>query len=102
MNTPRPGRLELALWESDRHADVLADALSRWAALPGAPALRDIESDTALRQLTDQLLFRFMKLQDSISERLVPATLGSLAEPFESWPMRDRLDRLENLKAAVP
>lgn len=59
MNTPRPCRLGLALWESERHAGVLADALSRWAALPVMPALQGIES-----------------------------------EPFESWPMRDRLDRL--------
>lgn len=36
-----------------------------------------------------------MKLQDAMGERLVPGTLERLAEPYESWPMRDRLDRLE-------
>jgi len=43
------------------------------------------------------LLFRFTKLQDALGERLVPATLHQLAEPYESWPMRDQLDRLEKL-----
>lgn len=27
----------------------------------------------------------------------MPATLQQLAEPFEDWPMRDRLERLEKL-----
>ncbi|MGA8054987.1 MAG: hypothetical protein WCA12_14190 [Burkholderiales bacterium] len=89
-------RLALARWEADRHAAVLSDALAEWDGLP-APSLEAIEGDRHLRQLTDQLLFRFMKLQDVIGERLVPATLGWLAEPFEPWPMRDRLDRLEKL-----
>lgn len=38
-----------------------------------------------------------MKLQDCLGERLVPATLDALAEPYEAWPMRDRIDRLERL-----
>lgn len=89
-------RLGLARWEADRHAAVLSDALEEWDALP-APALDALEGDPTLRRLTDQLLFRFIELQDVVGERLVPATLGLLAEPFESWSMRDRLDRLEKL-----
>ena len=96
MTAPQTDRLALARWEADRHAAVLRDALARWQALP-PPGLEAIESDPALRQLTDQILFRFMKLQDAIGERLIPGTLGRLMEPFESWPMRDRLDRLEKL-----
>lgn len=93
----RPDRLAQARWEADRHAAVLADALASWAALPTVPDLAAIESDKALRAQTDQILFRFTKLQDSMGERLVAATLDALAEPFEAWPMRDRLDRLEKL-----
>ena len=48
-------------------------------------------------RLLDQILYRFSKLQDAVGERLIPATLASLAEPFEDRPMRDRLDRLEGL-----
>ena len=56
-----------------------------------------IEADVGVRQLTDQILFRFMKLQDTLGERLIPGKLGRLLEPYEDWPMRDRLDRLEKL-----
>jgi hypothetical protein len=89
-------RLALARLEADRYAAVLGDALARWRGMP-TPGPEAIESDPALRQLTDQILFRFIKLQDAMGERLIPATLGHLMEPFESWPMRDRLDRLEKL-----
>lgn len=94
---PKPGdRLAVALWEADRHVAVLNEALSEWHALP-EPPWQTLEQDSALRRLSDQILFRFIKLQDSIGERLVPATLRTLLEPFEDWPMRDRLDRLEKL-----
>jgi hypothetical protein len=97
MNIPRTDRLRQAQWEADRHATVLAHALAEWQGLPAAPSLAEIESDAQLRQLTDQILFRFMKLQDSLGERLIPATLDALTEPFEDRPMRDRIDRLEKL-----
>ena len=94
---PRPGRLAQARWQADRHAAVLADALASWAAMPTVPDLASVDSDRALRAQADQILFRFTKLQDTMGERLVAATLDALAEPFEAWPMRDRLDRLEKL-----
>ena len=94
--TTRPDRLALARWEADRHAAVLEAALGRWRSM-AVPTMQAIESDPGLGQLTDQILFRFMKLQDALGERLIPGTLGYLAEPFEDWPMRDRLDRLEKL-----
>jgi len=94
---PRPGQLALARWEADRHAGVLDEALAAWAALPQRPVLAAIEATPSLRQLTDQILFRLSKLQDTLGERMVPATLLALAEPCEQWPMRDRLDRLEKL-----
>jgi hypothetical protein len=97
MSTPRPGRLRAATWEADRHAAVLDEALQAWSQRHERPTLQAIESEPALRQLTDQILFRFKKLQDALGERLVPATLDALAESFEAWPVRDRLDRLEKL-----
>lgn len=89
-------RLSLARWQADRDVAALDQARAEWRALP-APSWQDIEQDVALRRLTDQVLFRFMKLQDALGERLIPATLSELREPFEEWPMRDRLDRLEKL-----
>jgi hypothetical protein len=55
-----------------------------------APALdpASLEADHNHVRLMDQLLFRFMKLQDVMGERLVPATLAAMGEPFEEWPMR--------------
>jgi hypothetical protein len=89
-------RLAIALWEADRHAAALSDALAEWALGP-ALDMAQLESDRLLVRLADQILFRFTKLQDTLGERLVPATLQQLAESFEDWPMRDRLERLEKL-----
>lgn len=89
--------MHLARWEADRHARVLDDALAAWRSLPATPTIETLEADMGLRRLTDQILYRFMKLQDTMGGRLVAATLTDLAEPFEDWPMRDRLDRLEKL-----
>lgn len=89
-------RLSLARWQADRDVAALDQARAEWRALP-APSWQDIEQEVALRRLTDQVLFRFMKLQDALGERLIPATLSELREPFEEWPMRDRLDCLEKL-----
>lgn len=88
--------LATALWEADRHLDVLEHALRDWKQAP-ATQLEELEADQDRLRLLDQLLFRFTKLQDAIGQRLVPATLAALSEPFEDWPMIDRLNRLEKL-----
>ena len=89
-------RLASALWECDRHRAALDEALSEWQDL-GTPSIQALEHDSSLRRLTDQIIYRFTQLQDAMGERLVPAMLGWLREPHETWPMRDRLDRLEKL-----
>ena len=88
--------LATALWEADRHLDVLETALRDWQQAP-ATSLEELEADQDRLRILDQLLFRFTKLQDAIGQRLVPATLAALSEPFEDWPMIDRLNRLEKL-----
>jgi hypothetical protein len=89
-------RLTAALWEADRHLDTLEAALRDWQASPPAD-LAALEADRQTLRVLDQLLFRFTKLQDALGLRLIPATLASLSEPFEDWPMIDRLNRLERL-----
>lgn len=89
-------RLTAALWECDRHCAALLEALQDWHSR-STPDAQALESDSSLRRLTDQILYRFTKLQDAMGERLIPATLGWLQETYEAWPMRDRLDRLEKL-----
>ncbi len=86
--------LAAAVWECDRHRLALDDALADWRAQPSISS-DALEHDPAVRRLTDQILYRLAKLQDAMGERLVPATLTWLREPHETWPMRDRLDRLE-------
>ncbi|ADJ29314.1 hypothetical protein [Nitrosococcus watsonii] len=90
-------RLEAALWEADRHLVVLEQAMASWAVYGEVASLNEVEGDPHRLRVADQVLFRFMKLQDALGMRLVPATLAALGEPFEEWPMRDRLDRLEKL-----
>jgi len=89
-------KLATALAEVASHSTVLVQALAEWQASPATtwPAL---ENERAQVRLVDQILFRFIKLQDAVGERLIPATLASLREPFEESPMRDRLNRLEKL-----
>ena len=89
-------RLAASLWEADRHVVALETALADWAPVCTL-GLQEIEQNRLLVRLVDQMLFRFTKLQDALGERLIPATLAHLAEPFEDWPMRDRLNRLEKL-----
>ena len=88
--------LAAAAWECDRHRLALREALADWRAQPQISS-DALENDAALRRLTDQILYRFTKLQDAMGERLVPATLTWLREPHEAWPMRDRLDKLEKI-----
>lgn len=90
-------RLEQALWECERHVSVIDTALTEFAATPLPASLDSLENDPERLRLVDQLLFRFSKLQDAIGMRLIPATLTYLEEPYQGWPMRDRLDRLERL-----
>ena len=89
-------KLTAALWECERHRAALLDALHDWHSRP-TPDAQALESDSSLRRLTDQIHYRFTKLQDAMGERLIPATLGWLREAHEAWPMRDRLDRLDKL-----
>lgn len=89
--------LASAVWECDRHCAALSEALVDWRAQPAVSSAA-LENDPGLRRLTDQILYRFTKLQDAMGERLVPATLTWLREPHEAWPMRDRLDRLEKVE----
>lgn len=94
MTTGQP--LTIALWEADRHLEILELAIQDWRAAP-PHSLPQLESDPLKLRVLDQLLFRFTKLQDAMGLRLIPATLATLAEPYDDWSMIDRLNRLEKL-----
>ncbi len=90
-------RLKAAVWEADRHVHALCSAQQDWAKQSAPVCIEEIEQDVGRVRLADQILFRFAKLQDAMGAHLIPATLAALREPYEEWPMQDRLDRLEKL-----
>lgn len=90
-------KLKVAVWEADRHTQALCMAHRDWDMLSTPLSIEEIEHDSELVRLTDQILFRFAKLQDAMGQKLIPATLAALREPYEEWPMQDRLNRLEKL-----
>lgn len=55
------------------------------------------ELDLEVIQDIDQLVLRYSKLQDCMGNRLFPALLKILMEPFEDRPMLDKLHRLEKM-----
>lgn len=93
----RPSRLKAVRRETRRHGDAWQRAILEWDALPPQP-WATIEADLNLILLLDQILYRFLELQDTVGDRLIETTLAELGEPSEDWPMRDRLDRLNRLE----
>lgn len=92
----RPDRLVATLWETDRHAAMLAAALVEWDRAPAAD-WDSLEAHCGHARPVDQVLFGFLKLQDVIGESLVPSTLAALKEPLAARASHDPLDRLEQL-----
>lgn len=97
--TPNPEiqRLAQALATCTAHRQALSDALDD---LQGQRLAADnlAQPDKALRRLLDQFAYRYTRLQDDMGARLVPATLPALGEPAASFPVIDRLNRLEQLE----
>lgn len=95
-----PAALSSALDQCALHVRVLERDL---AALPGRfdPAL--VESlDDGQRTLLDQAAYRYMKLQDALGEKVLPALLALTLDPLPpEAPFAQKLQRLERL-GAIP
>ncbi len=93
-------KLRAALAECALHAAVLADAR---ALLPASFVPSDVPALGAdIRRLLDQLAFRFMKLQDSLGDKVLPGLLAASLDPLpDDVPFVQKLHRLERL-GAVP
>jgi len=95
-----PAALTSALEQCALHVRVLERDL---AALPGRfdPAL--VESlDDGQRTLLDQAAYRYMKLQDALGEKVLPALLALTLDPLPpEAPFAQKLQRLERL-GAIP
>jgi len=79
-------KLAAVLWEADRHVDTLTEALAEWNVSP-TTTWQALESDRARFRIVDQLLFRFIKLLDTVGERLIPATLATRQPPHQGIPL---------------
>ena len=94
--TGRPS-VAAVIEECRRHLRYLRDANGRivW---PLTAQQMEAPADELVATL-DQFAFRFSRLQDTLGQKAFRAILvGSLREPFEDSPLRDVLDRLEQLR----
>jgi len=93
-----PGRLKFdaAVAECRLHSLVLAEAASRLPATFSAADMALIDSE--LRRSLDQAAYRFMKLQDSLGEKVLPGVLSLTLDPLPpEAPFAEKLQRLERL-----
>jgi hypothetical protein len=95
-------KLESAAAESSLHQEILSAALSELAPCRPFDAARVTAMEARVRQQLDQVAYRFMKLQDTLGERVLPGLLILAEEPLpESATFQQKLQRLERL-GAVP
>lgn len=100
MTAPGRAKLDAALAECALHAQVLTQAL---ADLPPAFTPEDaVAVGREQRKDLDQAAYRFMKLQDSLGEKVLPGLLVATLEPLPpDATFAEKLQRLERL-GAVP
>ncbi len=100
MKASDRAKLDAALAECALHAQVLSVAA---ATLPLSFTAEGVgEIDTLLQRVLDQSAYRFMKLQDSLGEKVLPGLLAATLDPLPpEATFAERLQRLERL-GAVP
>lgn len=91
-------KFDAALAECGIHARVLAEAAGE---LPTAFSADDVGAiDVKQRRLLDQAAYRFMKLQDSLGEKVLPGILELTLDPLPpEASFAEKLQRLERLGA---
>lgn len=90
-------RLEQSWRECRQHARYMRYALTALGPVLPLTGARLQSLDAEAVQDLDQFVLRFGKLQDALGLRLLPSVLAYLQEPYESRPMLDKLNRLEQL-----
>ena len=97
MSRAAPDKLLAALVECRLHAEVLAHALAQ---LPTRFTNDDVvRVDPERRRWLDQSAYRFMKLQDSLGEKVLPGLLDLTQDPLPpDAPFAQKLQRLERLR----
>jgi hypothetical protein len=90
-------QLEPAKRECQLHLKRLDYAAGKLADLIPVGPGDWMELDEETIASIDQLLFRFVKLQDAVGRRLFPSILRMVEEWDETEPFIDKLNRLEKL-----
>ncbi|QOC23764.1 hypothetical protein IC757_06460 [Wenzhouxiangella sp. AB-CW3] len=90
-------QLEPAKRECELHLKRLDYAADKLAGLIPVDSAQWMELDEETIASIDQLLFRFVKLQDAVGRRLFPSILKVVEEWDETEPFIDKLNRLEKL-----
>lgn len=96
--SPARAKFDAAVAECGVHAHVLADAASRLPAAFSADQVGAIDAEQ--RRLLDQAAYRFMKLQDSLGEKVLTGILELTLDPLPpEASFAEKLQRLERLGA---
>lgn len=91
-------KLDAALAECALHARVLGDASAALPDVFDADMAANVDADR--RRWLDQAAYRFMKLQDSLGEKVLPGLLDATLDPLPpEATFAERLQRLERLGA---
>lgn len=88
---------EKILKECDAHVSRLESAVKKMSAFMPVTENKYMHLTEEEIAYTDQFLFRFVKLQDSMGQKLFPKTLSFLEEDVRGVPFIDILHRLEKL-----
>jgi hypothetical protein len=99
-NLTRSAYRRVHLRECALHADVLSGAASHLPTAFDAGSVACIDDE--LRRWLDQAAYRFMKLQDSLGEKVLPGLLAVTLDPLPAHaPFAQPMQRRERL-GAVP
>lgn len=90
-------RLDQALRECARHALRMGEARRRLDGIFPLTPERWHTLTSDMVEHTDQLIYRFTKLQDALGRKVFPRLMAWLGEDVQALPFLDLLDRLERL-----
>ena len=98
LNEELNDRIRNAIAAGDAHISRMKSALKRLS--PIFPLtegkFRDLTDDQV--SYTDQLILRFLKLQDLLGQKIFPEILLALQEDYSNRPFLDVINRLEQLR----
>lgn len=92
-------KVEKALKECETHLKRMTYARGKLAALMPMNEQGYLELTEEQIESLDQYIFRYIKMQDAMGERLFRQMLDLLEEPARNQPFLDKLNRLEQLGA---